>query len=107
MKYIYGLLAMLGVVLPFSQFVPWLSENGLSLSLMLAEASSSRIGAFAWLDVIVSAVALIGFMLVEGARLKMARLWLPILGTCAVGVSLGLPLFLLMRELHFEQHSVE
>jgi hypothetical protein len=33
----------------------------------------------------------------------MEKVWLPVLGTPAVGVSLGLPLFLLMKELHVER----
>jgi putative effector of murein hydrolase len=72
-------------------------ENGLAIDAMIAEAGSSRINTFASLDVIVSAVVLFVFILYEGSRTKMKRLWLPILGTCAVGVSLGLPLFLLLR----------
>jgi len=102
MKYFYGLLCILGVVLPFSQFVPWLIDNGLSIPLLISEASQSHISAFAWLDVIVSAVVLLGFIVIEGKRLNMNYLWLPILGTCTVGVSLGLPLLLLMREIHLE-----
>ena len=53
---------------------------------------------FAWLDVLVSAVVLIGFIRHEGLRVPVAGLWMPVAGTCLVGVSLGLPLFLLMRE---------
>ena len=46
---------------------------------------------------------LICFIIFEGMRAKMKRLWLPIFSTCSVNVALGLPLFLLMRELHFEK----
>jgi len=83
-------------------FIPWVIENGVNVSLMVSEAASTRIGAFAWADVLVSGAVLIGFILVEGSRIRMKKLWLPILGTCAVGVSFGLPLFLLKRELHLE-----
>ena len=100
MKYVYGVLCLLGTILPFSQFVPWVLEHGLNIALLIAEAGSTRIGAFAWWDVVVSAVALLFFIVVDGTRNKMSKLWLPILGTCTVGVSLGLPLFLLIRELH-------
>ena len=34
----------------------------------------------------------------EGRRLSLSKLRMPIAGTCLVGVSLGLPLFLLIRE---------
>jgi len=106
-KYFYGILCVLGALLPYGMFISWVLENGVNVSLLVSEAASTRIGAFAWLDVLLSGVVLIGFILVEGSRTRMKKLWLPILGTCAVGVSLGLPLFLLQRELHLEgkRHS--
>jgi hypothetical protein len=76
----------------------WISENGIEINALISEIIDSRITSFAWLDVFLSAVVLIGFVNYEGSRLKMGKLWVPILGTCAVGVSFGLPLFLLLRE---------
>jgi hypothetical protein len=38
------------------------------------------------------------FMAAEGRRLGMTKLWLPAIAAIAVGVSLGLPLFLYMRQ---------
>lgn len=106
MKKVYGLLCLLGIVLPYSQLVPWMLENGLNIMLLVEEAAQLRIGAMAWLDVIVSALVLITFIFYEGGKLDMSNLWQPVLGTCLVGVSLGLPLFLLLREIHLDnQHS--
>jgi hypothetical protein len=98
MKWIYGVLCVLGIVLPYWQFVPWLMLHGLDAGALVREAAQLRIGAFAWLDVLVSGIALIVFIRHEGQRLAMRRTWMPIVGTLLVGVSLGLPLFLLMRE---------
>nr|WP_244725526.1 DUF2834 domain-containing protein [Paenibacillus mangrovi]MCJ8012697.1 DUF2834 domain-containing protein [Paenibacillus mangrovi] len=103
MKYFYGILAVLGVVLPYSQFLPWIIQNGLDSSQLMREITQTRIGSFAWMDVLVSAIVLIGFILFEGKRRGMRFLWLPIVGTLVVGVSLGLPLFLLLREIHMER----
>jgi len=100
--HVYLLLCVLGIVLPYSQFVPWLLENGLDVPLLFEELFSTRIGAFFGLDVIVSAIALLVFIYVDGRRLEMRRLWLPVLGCLLVGVSLGLPLFLYMREVALE-----
>jgi hypothetical protein len=105
MKYFYGALCILGALLPYGMLVSWVIENGINISLLIAEATSTRIGAFAWLDVLVSGVVLIAFILAEGTRIRMKKLWLPILGTCAIGVSFGLPLFLLQRELHLERNK--
>lgn len=100
--YIYIALCLLGIILPFSQFIPWLMENGFDISLLIADAAGTKIGAFAWMDVLVSAVVLILFIQLESARIRMKKGWIPIVGTCTVGVSLGLPLFLLMREYHLK-----
>ena len=97
-KTIYIVLCILGVLLPYSQLAPWVLENGLSPILAVQQIMASKISALAWLDVVVSAVALLFFVNVESRRIGMQRIWLVYLGTLTVGVSLGLPLFLLMRE---------
>jgi hypothetical protein len=56
---------------------------------------------FAWADVLIAAIVLISFIRIEGNRQSMQNLWVPILATCTVGVSFGLPLFLLMREISY------
>jgi hypothetical protein len=58
---------------------------------------ATRIGAFFGLDVIVSAIVLFVFVFAEGRRDRVPHLWLPIIATLLVGVSLGLPLFLYLR----------
>jgi len=91
-------LCVAGVLLPYSQFLPFLREHGLDLRLFAEELFSTRIGAFFGMDVLVSAFALAVLVRAEGRRLHMRRRWLPIAAVFAVGVSLGLPLFLYMRE---------
>lgn len=98
-KTIYLTLCFLGLLLPYWQFIPWLFEHGLNLSLFLRELFVNRISAFFGMDVLVSAVALFVFSRVESRRIAIRRRWLPVLATLLVGVSLGLPLFLYMREL--------
>jgi hypothetical protein len=102
---LYLLLCLLGVALPYSQFVPWVIEHGLDMRLFFQQLFANRIGGFFGMDVFVSAVALIGFVRNEGGRLKMERLWLPIASVLLVGVSLGLPLFLYLRERELERRA--
>ena len=97
-QHLYAALAVLGTVVPLSQFLPWLLEHGPNASLLLQQALAERLSAFAWADVVVSALTVIAFVRVEGERLDMRGTWLPLVGTLAVGPSLGLPLFLWMRE---------
>lgn len=97
-KHIYLLFCVLGVVLPYWQFLPWVLENGLHMKLIVQQLFANRIGGFFGMDVLVSAVVLIFFIRREGQRLAVRYLWLPIAGVLTVGVSLGLPLFLYLRE---------
>ncbi len=104
MRIVYIILCICGAALPLAQFVPWLSSHGLDIPLLVAHAVATPISAFAWSDVLVSAIAVAVFVVVEGRRLGMRRTWLPILAL-GVGPSLALPLFLLQRERHFATHG--
>ncbi len=101
-KHVYLILCALGIVLPYSQFVPWALANGLPLKLFVQQLFANRIGGFFGLDVLVSAIVLFRFVRQEGQRLSMRGLWTPIIATLFVGVSLGFPLFLFQRELALE-----
>jgi hypothetical protein len=95
----------MGAALPYCWFVPWLATHGFDLPLFLSELFSTRIGAFFGLDVIVSALVLLLFVAVEGRRLAIRTWWIPVVATLAVGVSLGLPLFLYMRQIKLDAQS--
>ena len=102
-KTLYLVLCVAGVLIPYWQFLPWVFQHGLNLALFVRELFANRIGAFFGMDVVVSAVALLVFSRIEGARLGLRRRWIVIVAVLTVGVSLGLPLFLYMRELELEQ----
>src|SRR5438270_10533830 len=95
LRHLYLLFAVVGLVLPYSQLVPWIVEHhALNMPLFIRDLFANRVSAFFGLDVIVSAIVLISFIRIEGRRLGMRLLWLPIVAGLLVGVSLGLPLFL-------------
>ena len=97
-KTIYGALAILGLLLPYAQFMPWLADHGFNLPLVLQLATDSAISAFAWMDVVITAIAVLVFITVENQKSPVNRVWLPVAGTLLVGPSFGLPLFLWLRE---------
>jgi hypothetical protein len=98
MRWWYLILAIIGTIVPYSFFVPWLMEHGLNIRLMIAELFSTPMGAFFGSDVLVSAVALLSFIRRDGAARDISLRWLPMVATCLIGVSCGLPLFLYLRE---------
>jgi Terpene cyclase DEP1 len=101
----YFLLCILGLLLPYSQFIPFLLEQGFDLQLFAEQFFANRIASFSAMDLIVSSLVLWTFVFGEGSRLKMQHLWVYIASNLWVGVSLGLPLFLLMRQRQLEQQS--
>jgi hypothetical protein len=106
LKTIYFILCILGTVLPLSQFLPFVLEQGLDVNLFLQQLFANRISAFFGMDVIVSSLVLWVFVYWEGSRLKMKNLWIYIASNLLVGVSLGLPLFLFMRQRKLEETTL-
>jgi hypothetical protein len=97
-RHFYLVCCVLGSLLPYSQFVRWLLEHGLNITLFCRELFANRISSFFAMDVILSAIVLLWFIQSEGRRLRVRLLWLPTIGTLIVGVSFGLPLFLFLRQ---------
>jgi hypothetical protein len=97
-KNLYLFLCVLGFAIPYSQFVPWLVQNGFDPHLFVAQLEANRISTFFAADVLVSAAVFVVFVREESKRVKIAHRWLTLVGLCLVGVSFGLPLFLYLRE---------
>ncbi|WP_009632770.1 DUF2834 domain-containing protein [Synechocystis sp. PCC 7509] len=99
----YLIFCILGTILPYSQFVPFLVKHGLNLQLFFEQLFINRISSFFAMDLIVSSLVLWVFVFWEGSRLGMKNLWVYVASNLLVGVSLGLPLFLLMRQRKLEE----
>lgn len=104
-KHAYIGLGVVGTVLPLWQFIPFLLDHGLAIDLFFQQLFSTPIGGFFGMDVIVSSVVLWVLVYVEGRRAGVRHLWVPVVANLTIGVSLGLPLFLYMRELRLEASS--
>ncbi len=98
MKWIYLIAAILGTVLPLSQFLPFLAANGLDMSLFMRQLFQTHVSGFFAMDVLVSSFVLWFFVFSEGRRRGMSKLWVYVICNLVVGVSLALPLFLFFRE---------
>ncbi len=106
MRNLYLFSSIVGFFLPYAFFLGWLQENGLNVSLFFSTITRENLSLFAWFDVLITALVLIAFVVVEGRRQQVPRIWLPIAGTCLVGPSFGLPLFLYQRHCHLESGRV-
>jgi hypothetical protein len=97
-KHIYLALCLVGTLLPLSQIMPFLLDHGLDLPLFFQQLFANPVSGFFGMDVIVSSIVLWVLVFVEGRRAHVKHLWAPIVANLLVGVSLGLPLFLYLRE---------
>jgi hypothetical protein len=103
MKHVYLGLCVIGTILPYFFFIQFLISNGMDIGLMISELFVNDTASFLHMDLFVSAIAALLFMVYEGRRQKMKNYWIPIASVFLVGVSLGLPLFLYLREIHLEK----
>lgn len=97
LRVVYAVLAVWGAVHPMGYFLQWFGENGFDIMAMVdawhANAASSGL---VW-DLTISAIALTVFIVAETfARRHWAGL-AAIPATFGIGVSFGLPLYLLIR----------
>lgn len=103
LKHVYLTFCAIGTVLPLTQVVPFLIEEGLDARRFIELLFANPVSGFFGMDVLVSSLVLWVFVLTEGRRVGAERLWAPIVGNLTVGVSLGLPLFLYLRERRLER----
>jgi hypothetical protein len=105
LKHVYLLIAILGTFIPLYQFWEFIGMYGFNLGLFFEQMFANDIASFFAWDVIISTIALIIFILVEGSRLKMKNTWVYILLNVLIGVSLALPAFLYMRQIRMKIES--
>ena len=97
MRISYLVLALVGAVVPSVFILPWIANHGLDLAALVQELFSTRPGAFFGADVIISALALFVFMLIDSTTRRVRHAWLAVAATLGIGVSCGLPLYLYLR----------
>jgi hypothetical protein len=98
LAWVYVALAVLGAAIPLAAFLPWLADYGPDPSRFLQDLLANRISAFFAWDVLIAAGVVLVTVAANPDRLSPAQRAAVVVGTLLVGVSLGLPLWLLFRE---------
>ncbi|MBD0403270.1 DUF2834 domain-containing protein [Flammeovirga sp. EKP202] len=93
---LYLFLFIAGTIIPYYEFINFLFENGLDLTLFFKELLATSISRFFAYDVLISALVLLVFIIHE--RNKAKNYWMAMMATLLIGVSAGLPLFLYLKE---------
>ncbi len=101
MKYFYLLLALAGLVLPYTSIIAEYQSAGSFDFIKMFEAiyANNMTRIFAW-DLAVSASTFMVFAIHYRSELRVWQLILSIAGIFLAGLSLGFPLFLFFREIN-------
>jgi len=99
--------AVVGAVLTYVIFVPYLIEHGLNLADLAQHAVGNPIAGLLTLDIVLSSLVFWDFMRVESKRLGLRGWRLLIIPNLLVGLSCALPLFLLWREVKLNAARAE
>jgi hypothetical protein len=87
-------MTIIGIVVPYLVFIPWLEQHGLDFPLFIEMAWANRISQFFVLDVVISAVVVV----IASRDLAWTKRILVLVATLGIGVSAGLPLWLALRD---------
>lgn len=98
MKNIYLFLAIIGTVLPLSQFYEFLITYGLDFDSYVQQLFINKISSFFAMDVLVSGVVMIVFIEHESRKRSVKNRWICYIGLFVAGIASGLSLFLYLRE---------
>ncbi|MFH1047113.1 MAG: DUF2834 domain-containing protein [Patescibacteria group bacterium] len=97
-KHIYLTLAVIGIILPYSQYVPFYQLYGNDVGKFFTDLFANYSIRFILMDMVVTAIAFFVLIAHENRTRKVKHAWIAILGVFMVGVSFGFPLYLYLRE---------
>ena len=98
MKKIYLFISILGTLIPFVIFIPWIGVNGIDLQLFISEWFANRISQFFAADFIISWLCFILFMVTDNQKNHVKYWWISLIGNFCIGLSFALPFYLFLRE---------
>ena len=96
-KNIFLVLALLGAILPMTQFIPWILTEGLDLGLFIQSLFANGPSSGFTIDLLITSLAFWIYMLSESERLPMGQIIALIASNLLSGLSFALPFFLFLR----------
>ncbi len=105
-KHFYLAMCVVGTIIPYAIMAKFFLEMGTDYHLMADWLFVNIWNTFFLADLLLVAIVIICYIFIEGRKIKMPQLWIPLICVSLVGVCLALPLFLYMRELHLEKIDV-
>ncbi len=98
MKKMYLAISILGTVIPFTFFIPWIGKNGLDVNLFVSEWFTNQISQFFAADFIISWLCFLLFIVVDSRKHRIKFWWISVIGNFCIGLSFALAFYLFLRE---------
>jgi hypothetical protein len=98
MKKFYLMAAIVGAALPLYFFAAHFAEHGFDAMTFAGAILTNKASTAFAADLLLSALVAFIFVGRDSKRRGAGKAWMMILGTCFVGLSFGLPLYLYFRE---------
>jgi hypothetical protein len=90
-------LAVVGVVVPYALFTPWMMDNGFPVGVVLELWFANEVTTFFAADLLLTTMVFVVFVLHDSKRLGVRRWYLPLILTFTVGLAFAFPIYLWMR----------
>ncbi len=90
-------LMILGTVLPYSQMYLMARQGEIEVLRIFTAVFEKPVTAFIGMDMMVTAFTFLVFLVWDSKKMHIRRWWIAIICTFAVGVSLGFPFYLFIR----------
>lgn len=103
LKHLYLILAILGFIIPYTAFWPYLSQYDFDIVDFIQQGFATPTNAFLSWDLLLVVFALFVFIISESKKLSIKHFWIPLVCIIFVNAAFGFPLFLYMRELQLEK----
>lgn len=97
MRNVWLLLSILGAVVPYYYFMPFLLEYGLDIPRMLELLFANSVSRFFAVDLIISSIAFLLWSYSDSKKNNVSGWWFVLAANFTVGLSLALPLYFLRR----------
>ena len=94
----YLLMCTIGTILPWVFFANFFMGNGLKLPLFILSSAANPVAGGFTADILISILVFGVWSFVDARRHNVRNWWLILPATLCVGLSLSLPLYLLLRE---------
>jgi hypothetical protein len=97
-KALYIFLFIIGTIIPYYFFLPFIIRYGLNIPLIITKLSANNVSLFFGLNVLITTIIFITYIIYDQKKIKVEFFWFSIIATLTIGISSGLPLYLYFKE---------